>query len=194
SGDIRMAHMSGKQRGLQVRLSSTVVGPLCLFVGLLSLPKLAVERTTVRIRPPARYAVVPLDPGDMCFEHLVINDRGQIAGTIRHDRGDDYRACLWRQGNLVRLPGLGSSYSKVSAINTRGQVVGTAADRAEHSHPVLWENGRVKSLGRLGRAEGEANDINDRGEIVGTLVDHYSGSPALLFRNGRRTRIRVQRG
>ena len=75
--------------------------------------------------------------------------------------------------DLGTLPG--GSFSRPSAINNRGQIVGFSdlkGDRTD-DRPVLWEHGRIKDLtefiprGTQWTKIGNATGINDRGQIIG---------------------------
>src|SRR5437879_4620679 len=105
-----MANTSGRENSQRVRLFSAWIGPLCLLAGLFTPRIPAVERTARQTRPAARYAIGPLGPplvpGPTWFEHLVINDQGQIAGNLRDER-PRLHACLFKDGKLLRLPQLG---------------------------------------------------------------------------------------
>lgn len=118
-----------------------------------------------------------------------INDRGQIvgyseAGTL-DPNGEDVcgfgtnHVCLpfvWERFHIRALPTLGGNNGQASAINDRGQIVGTAETAATSamcsphltSLPVLWENGKPQPLHTVdGDTDGEAFWINDLGEAAG---------------------------
>ena len=87
---------------------------------------------------------------------------------------------------------LGGKWSKVFAINGRGQIVGSAGTKARDAHGVtvyrafLWENGRMRDLGTLGGPFSEAWAINERGQIVGSadtkafVIDPTHGDPMYI--------------
>ena len=71
-----------------------------------------------------------------------------------------------RLHDLGTLPG--SDYSEATAINNRGQVVGSSTFSSGPSHAFLYENGTMVDLGTLpGGFTSQALGINDRGQIVG---------------------------
>ena len=91
-----------------------------------------------------------------------MNEAGVIVGSINVDPGvtGASRAFMYANGAFTDLGSLdGASSSWASAINNRGQIVGTSAGRV-----FLYENGAMRDPG-IG--SGGAKGINDRGEIVG---------------------------
>jgi probable HAF family extracellular repeat protein len=66
---------------------------------------------------------------------------------------------------------LGGEWSIASAVNDRGEIVGSAATSEGLGHAFRWDprTGRMSDLGVLpGKIVSHANDINNRGEIVGS--------------------------
>jgi probable HAF family extracellular repeat protein len=118
-----------------------------------------------------------------------INDRGQIVGYSETDaldpNGEDVcgfgtnKMCLpflWQNFHIEALPTLGGNNGQASAINNRGQIVGTAETAVTDSRcpahvaslPVLWEKGKPQSLPTVDNdSDGEAFWINDLGQAVG---------------------------
>ena len=103
-----------------------------------------------------------------------MNDRGQAVGLGFKSwdaRDGAHRALLWERGRTRDLGSLGGRGSAATAINERGQIVGTSATRSGKDHPFVWENGRMTDLGTLpGTTSSSAVAINDRGVIVGTSI------------------------
>ena len=72
---------------------------------------------------------------------------------------------------MTDLGSLGSGYSRATAINDVGQVVGTSRAATGERHVFLWEKGRMTDLGLYG---GNPDDdyrvpgplINERGQVV----------------------------
>jgi probable HAF family extracellular repeat protein len=118
-----------------------------------------------------------------------INDRRQIVGyseTATMDpNGEDIcgfgtnRVCLpfvWQHLHMEALPTLGGNNGQASAINSSGQIAGTAETAAtaslcsphRTSLPVIWERGKPRALPTVDQdTDGEAFWINDLGEAVG---------------------------
>jgi len=118
-----------------------------------------------------------------------INDRGQIAGYSETDaldpNGEDVcgfgtgHICLpflWQDFHMRALPTLGGNNGQASAINSRGQISGTAETTVTDpgcpphliSSPVIWEKGKAQPLPTVDNdPDGDAFWINDLGQAVG---------------------------
>ena len=110
---------------------------------------------------------------------LLLNDRGQV---VWKEPGVGWM--LWQEGKKRKLGWIGAT-----ALNERGQIVGSTPSSNGRSHAALSENGRLRDLGRLPGHEGsEATAINDSGAVVGTSyhatpTDHVAR--AFLWKAGR---------
>jgi len=105
-----------------------------------------------------------------------INDRGDIAGT------DDGVAALWRERQLVRIGVADPSdtYSYVTGLNERGDVVGTSGTFGGQSRAFVWTGGAMRVLPGLGGDTG-ASDINDRGQVSGYAWDGSGAQRAVVW-------------
>jgi len=96
-------------------------------------------------------------------EAHAINDAGVVVGGYQN-------AWFWENGNVTELGTLGGTYSKATAINNNGQVVGESRYSPDSSgeHAFLWSKGTgMIDLGTLGGTTSYARDINDSGQVVG---------------------------
>jgi len=85
------------------------------------------------------------------------------------------------------LATLGGTVGGPSALNNRGQVIGSSNLSGDQSaHPFLWEQGNLIDLyaNTKGGNPLTADDINDAGEIVGTAVFPNRASDAYLWKKG----------
>ncbi|QJU58718.1 PEPxxWA-CTERM sorting domain-containing protein [Sphingomonas sp. AP4-R1] len=111
----------------------------------------------------------------------VLNDKGQVAGTIT-TAGDGSQAFLWSNGVMTILPLPGDpgpgrvAHTDVSGINASGAVVGTTVGIGSMGYQgTLWSGGSVTGLGTLPNDnESYADGINDAGVIVGA-VGYFGG-------------------
>jgi probable HAF family extracellular repeat protein len=152
-------------------------------------------------------------------EDPALNNRGAVVGgseTARQDPNKEVfcslaftfpfthvcRPFIWQHGTMTALPTLGGTNGFATAINNRGQVVGTA--ETSHRDPacpppqvlafgaVLWQHGQARELPPFpGDPDAIATDINDNGQAVGTsgtCIGVSFGNPAhaLLWQDGRR--------
>jgi probable HAF family extracellular repeat protein len=94
--------------------------------------------------------------------HVVINDRGQIAGSAGG------KAFFWNADSMIALPSGGGSIVVVG-LNENGYVAGTIQTGAEQ-HAFVWSlaQGMVDlGMGPDGFSAAWVVDINARGDIVG---------------------------
>jgi probable HAF family extracellular repeat protein len=105
-----------------------------------------------------------------------------VAGAVVADAAPN--ASRPRAYSITDLGTLGGSQSFASAINNRGQIVGSTSLSGDASiHAFLYERGQMVDL-LPGPTNSFANDINKRGKVVGTL-----GEQAFLYRRGNVTLI-----
>jgi probable HAF family extracellular repeat protein len=131
-----------------------------------------------------RSSRIPIDP-ELSATALDINNLGQVIGNSRlpgplFTPVGGYVA--GRKGPVHLLESLpGSERMSAVAINDRGQIIGTAENRA-----VLWEDGTVLDLGTLpGASSTSAVAINVFGTIVGAVTYASGDTTAMIWRDGR---------
>ncbi|HWE86452.1 MAG TPA: hypothetical protein VG267_16020 [Terracidiphilus sp.] len=136
-----------------------------------------------------------------------INDLGQIVGYSETDaldpNGEDVcgfgtgHICLpflWQGFHMNALPTLGGNNGQASAVNSRGQIAGTAETSVTDpgcpphliSSPVLWKNGKAQPLPTVDNdTDGDAFWINDLGHAVGQTANcSQTISHAVSWTNG----------
>lgn len=97
-----------------------------------------------------------------------INDANVIVGYSLVPGNYDAHATMWRDGQVIALPGLGGGRSDARAINQKGTAVGystTVGDK--RTRAVVWKNGTVRALPGLGGPTTIAEGISSTGYIVG---------------------------
>jgi probable HAF family extracellular repeat protein len=135
------------------------------------------------------------------------NDRGQTVGVSTNGTVDPllnypfYRAVLWSdQGKIKDLGTLGGQYGVSQAINSRGQVVGVAANAipdpynlfdyvvfgisgGTQSRAFLWDKETgMQDLGTLGTGNNAfAEYVNERGQIAGFSYTNTTPNPVPTF-------------
>jgi probable HAF family extracellular repeat protein len=119
-----------------------------------------------------------------------INDWNEIVGSYYNDRKEQH-ACYWDSNghawDLHSRVTAGGSWSKASAINDRGQVVGWAADPGDQGHCGFCydlRTGVVKHASVTpiyGRQSSRIYGINNRGQAVGTYRADVINYHALLW-------------
>jgi probable HAF family extracellular repeat protein len=122
------------------------------------------------------------------IDGIALNDRGQVILSV--GVGPD-SAFFWQNGSLTRI---GGPETSVSALNNRGQVVGTRPHGQSGSRAFLWQAGKMTDLGTLGGRNSSAGAINDRGQIVGSSETRRTAqrgvdarSHAFVWQAGRMT-------
>jgi probable HAF family extracellular repeat protein len=117
---------------------------------------------------------------------LVLNDRGQVAGTSDLTGDIDAHAFLWDRGTLTDLGTLGGTFSTTFWLNDEGDVVGAATTATEFLHAALWRKGVITDLGTLdGDCFSLASAINSNRQIVGQSFScDFSTVRAVLWENG----------
>ena len=121
-----------------------------------------------------------------------VNELGQVAGqstinsipspTTGVPTVDPF---FWDHGKMVDVGNLGGTFSFVSGLNNRGQVIGTMNLRGDlANHPFFWDRGVLTDMGTLGGNDGVPNAINDAGEVVGFASSQEIQALAFLWKQG----------
>lgn len=119
------------------------------------------------------YTATLVQPAATGFHGLALNDRGEVAGTLRD--GPIVKPAIYRDGTVTALPLLpGSSGGVARSVNNVGQVAGVCMTFLPDStvyRACLWENGAVTALPLPeGAAQSDAYDINSSGGVTGYVM------------------------
>ena len=116
-----------------------------------------------------------------------VNERGQVVGsTGKHSADDPYldggeSAFLWKNGKLEDLGALRKGDSAVAtAINDRGQVVGSSGADFSDGRPYIWHSGVMRDVQAPRKSYSYAVAVNERGQVIGS-----AGNSGFIWRSGR---------
>ena len=119
----------------------------------------------------------PIFLGD--FAPRGANNLGDVVGSATGADAAGWRtsyACLYHDGSLAPLPGLGGLSGGAFAVADDGDVVGAASLPGDKvTHATLWRSGVVHDLGTLGGARSQAFAV--RGGLVAGVADTSAGDP-----------------
>jgi len=137
-------------------------------------------------------------PGGLSSQAVWISPNGLIAGNAQNGQVDplipgfpEFRAVLWKDGQTIDLGTLEGGYEAlVSAVNSRGQVVGAATNTVSdpfgffgiQTRAFLWENGVMQDLGTLGGPDATGPlQINEAGQVAGISLTSDVANPTTGF-------------
>ena len=108
-----------------------------------------------------------------------INDSMVVAGSIQKPEDLRFtRAFRWANGTLEPLEALGGPYSTGNAINSAGDIAGSAQVPGGAKHAVLWHLQQPQDLGLMkGGDYSNARDVNNKSEVVGDGNVTANGRP-----------------
>jgi probable HAF family extracellular repeat protein len=112
---------------------------------------------------------LPIPAGFIMCTPAAINNNGRVLGNCLVNTGvSEWHGVLWSNGTPAVLPTLGGTTASgatplATAINNKGQVVGTAVTSTGGLDGFLWNNGTMTDLGPTFAPAA----INDHGAIVG---------------------------
>jgi probable HAF family extracellular repeat protein len=138
-------------------------------------------------------------PGSLNGLASGINDKGEIVGFFIRPPNFTYVGFVDHKGTFSVIDGSppGSMLvTRATAINNRGQIVGTLLSRTGQFPPqgFLLDNGQFRSIVVPGAMETWPLGINDQGEIVGRFVDTNNYSHGFLDTNGIFTTVQIPDG
>jgi probable HAF family extracellular repeat protein len=139
-------------------------------------------------------------PGLNLSEPQWINDRGDIVGASENGKIDpalafpEFRAVLWKDGQIIDLGTFGGTVSIAYAVNNRVQVAGFALNAIPDPFPLLgfpflavppvtqsraflWEKGEMRDLGTLGGPDAAAFWVNESGQVAGCSLTNATPNP-----------------
>ena len=129
-----------------------------------------------------------------------ITANGLISGISENGEIDpqtgfpEVRAVFWNEDGAIKdLGTLGGNFSQAFGTNSRGLVVGVAANTipdpfaqimeflpaATQARAFLWQDGSMRDLGTLGSGnDADAQGVNERGQVVGYSFTGASANAA----------------
>lgn len=123
--------------------------------------------------------------GGKVSEPAAVSESGQVVGWSSTAVAAEEHAFSWTESEGMRDLGVlgGSrSYSRATAVNDSGLVVGESWSSAEEQHPFSWTlSGGMVDLGTLGGPQAGASDVNESGQVVGYSYAAAGGAHALLW-------------
>jgi probable HAF family extracellular repeat protein len=140
-----------------------------------------------------------------CAVANATNSQGEVVGGSESGEIDPLtgvnqsRAVRWKNGRIQVLGSLGGNQGNAAAINSRGQIVGTATNDTPdpiacfglgtQCRAFLWQDGEMRDLGTLGGPDALGVLINERGQVAGVSYTNFFSTTTdpFLWENGTMT-------
>ncbi len=132
-------------------------------------------------------------PGNNNSCPIWLSENGMIAGGSENGLIDtvigapEVHATLWKDEMIIDLGTFGGNESLALAMNSRGQVVGAAANAipdpfslfgfGTETRAFLWQHGVMEDLNTLGGPDAFAASINETGNIAGSSYTDSNPNP-----------------
>jgi len=130
--------------------------------------------------------------GGWYAEATNVNDFGQVLGGTFYDRLSDRHPCIWIDGVITDLKGIG--FDSVSDINDLGQVIGMS-----NNHAVIWNTRKIVGVDITPGKRSNTINLKGRGAVSvavlgsatfdATMVDpataSLAGATVMLDENGK---------
>ncbi|HEX3742505.1 MAG TPA: hypothetical protein VHW09_01185 [Bryobacteraceae bacterium] len=116
---------------------------------------------------------------------VAANGKGESVGFRKLDNSTSVHAFVYRGGEAADLGTLGGGNSAAVALNSAGQIVGSAQTARGAWHAFLFTAGAMMDLGTLGGPESGAKAIDSRGFVAGWAMTITGEKHAFLWRSGQ---------
>ncbi len=124
---------------------------------------------------PATGAVhLPVPPQTLHAQAWAVNDQGTAAGIRFSLNPGNYWACVWKDGQVIDLPGDSGSASNALAVNNSNWVVGwrTSTQPGAMWMGFIWREGQLTEIDprRYGKSLAACTAASDTGWVAGYFM------------------------